>query len=223
MGVKELRRDCVVHVDTTGKILFEHIFPVPMDTAGMINDREFIMVETRSKWNLGPEGAEEHPTGIVILDLETHKFRRTPFYFFNEETDQTYIETFADTKYLCIREIGRYNDNRYKLSYFNYPPAADAKPFNVYESKEDEWTYEYITKQANQHSMMCWFKARHDEYWDFKTYDLRDDPKGKLNVYKIKNEIGVPYGITNIQCAMNTMWETTKNCFMLVCISNKTE
>ena len=58
LGVAGLRQDCVVHVDETGKILKEHIFPVPMDTAGMISDREFILLETRSKWYLGPEGAE---------------------------------------------------------------------------------------------------------------------------------------------------------------------
>jgi hypothetical protein len=39
LGVAGLRQDCVVHVDSKGKILFEHIFSVPMDTAGMISDR----------------------------------------------------------------------------------------------------------------------------------------------------------------------------------------
>lgn len=33
---------------------------------------------------------------------------------------------------------------------------------------------------------MAWFKARHDNEWEFKTYDLRDDPNGKLNVWKFK-------------------------------------
>ena len=39
LGVAGLRQDCVVHVDSEGKVLFEYIFPVPMDTAGMISDR----------------------------------------------------------------------------------------------------------------------------------------------------------------------------------------
>ncbi len=97
------------------------------------------------------------------------------------------------------------------------------KPFNIFNAKDNEWTYEYITKQANQHSMMAWFKARQDNEWEFRTYDLRDDTNGKLNIYKFKQEAGVPYGLTNVQVALNTMWETTKNCFMLVCISNKQE
>ena len=29
--------------------------------------------------------------------------------------------------------------------------------------------------------------------------------------------------MNSVQVALNTMWETTKNCFMLVCISNKTD
>jgi hypothetical protein len=58
LGVAGLRQDCVVHVDSKGNILFQHIFPIPMDTAGMLSDKEFILLETRTKWYLGPEGAE---------------------------------------------------------------------------------------------------------------------------------------------------------------------
>jgi hypothetical protein len=126
----------------------------------------------------------------LILDLETHKFRRTPQYFLNEETDQSYIVTFADTKYLCVKEIGRYNDNRFKLTYYDYPLKEDSKPVHQKEFKNGEWTYEYIVKQANHHSMIAWFKARHDNEWDFRTYDLRIDENTKDIVgykeYKIK-------------------------------------
>jgi len=31
--------------------------------------------------------------------------------------------------------------------------------------------------------MLCWFKERHGEDLVIKTYDLRDDPQGKINVY----------------------------------------
>ena len=57
LGMVGLRQDCVTHVDKDGKILFEHIFPKPMDSFGMMSDRECILLETRSKWYLGPEGA----------------------------------------------------------------------------------------------------------------------------------------------------------------------
>jgi hypothetical protein len=69
--------------------------------------------------------------------------------------------------------------------------------------------------------MIAWFKARHDHEWEFKTFDLRDDPNGKFNHYKFKQEIGIPYNMPVVQVALNTMWEMSKNKFMLVCISNK--
>ena len=71
--------------------------------------------------------------------------------------------------------------------------------------------------------MMAWFKARHDNQWEFRTYDLRDNPDGKFKIYKMKQQIGIPYGMTTVQVAMNTMWQTTKGSFMFVCISNKTD
>lgn len=75
--------------------------------------------------------------------------------------------------------------------------------------------------------MIAWFKARHDNEWDFRTYDLRIDENTKeivgYKAYKIKQEIGIPYGLANVQCALNTMWETSRDVFMMVCISNKTD
>lgn len=54
--------------------------------------------------------------------------------------------------------------------------------------------------------MICWFKARHDQEWMFKTYDIRDDPNGKYNVYRFPQQMGVPYGMQKQEVAMNTMW-----------------
>lgn len=54
--------------------------------------------------------------------------------------------------------------------------------------------------------MMAWFKARHDNEWIFKTYDLRDNPGGKYNEYVFKQEMGLQYNINNFQVAMLTMW-----------------
>ena len=71
--------------------------------------------------------------------------------------------------------------------------------------------------------MMAWFKTRHDTDWEFKTYDLRDQPKGRLSIYKFKNQIGGLYKMDKVQVAMSQMWEMTKGVFMLVCTSNKTQ
>lgn len=105
---------------------------------------------------------ETRKNRISIWDLETHEFRYIEHQFQNEESDQCDIETFADTKYLCIKEVGRYNDNRLRFSYYNYPTMPGDKPFNVFESKDNEWTYEFIIRKTNQHSQFIWFKPRHD-------------------------------------------------------------
>ena len=52
--------------------------------------------------------------------------------------------TFSETKYLCVEEKGRYNDNRYRLTYYPYPLQMDKKvpkTVAVYEAKDTEWTY----------------------------------------------------------------------------------
>lgn len=86
-----LRQDSITHMSKDGKILFEFVFTKPMDNLGMMNEREVIMLETRGKWFdfLDLNEGESPVPCITILDLETHKFRRTPFHFFNDETDQS--------------------------------------------------------------------------------------------------------------------------------------
>lgn len=69
LGMHGLRRDCAVHVDKDGNIISEHLFTVPMDSMGMLSDRECIFIETRSKWNLCPVQAEDHGTNITVWDL----------------------------------------------------------------------------------------------------------------------------------------------------------
>lgn len=71
--------------------------------------------------------------------------------------------------------------------------------------------------------MITWFKPRNDEEIEIKTFDLRDDPKGAYNHYKVKNTAGLPYGLDHFEMAITTMWEMRRGQFMLVCISNKTE
>ena len=76
------------------------------------------------------------------------------------ESDQSNIITFSNTQLLCIEEKGRYNDHRYKLSYYSYPLQKTIKnrPISLYEAKDDEWTIECFSFKANNHSMVCWSK-----------------------------------------------------------------
>lgn len=122
LGMRALRQDCITHVDKNGNILFEHVFSKPMDTLNMMTERQCIMLETRGKWYMSASKDEEE-TGpcITVLDLDTYQFTRTPHYFLKEETEQSFIRCFPDTKLLCIQEDGCYNDNRFMLSYYQYP------------------------------------------------------------------------------------------------------
>jgi hypothetical protein len=54
-------------------------------------------------------------------------------------------------------------------------------------------------------------------------FDVRDDPKGRYRVVKVKNTIGEPYNLSKVECAVINLWEIKKNLFCLACISNKTE
>jgi hypothetical protein len=48
------------------------------------------------------------------------------------------------------------------------------EPLYTFED-DDVWTYEYLVKKGNNHSMVCWFKGRHDDGFEFKVFDLRDE------------------------------------------------
>jgi len=49
-------KDAVIHVDKNGKVLFQHIFPKPIQTMGMLSPREGIFLDT-------------HNNIILLLDL----------------------------------------------------------------------------------------------------------------------------------------------------------
>lgn len=70
---------------------------------------------------------------------------------------------------------------------------------------------------------MIWFKPRHDEQFEIKTFDLRDNPRGVYTHHKIRNTIGEPYGLAKVECAINNIWETKRGQLLAVCISNKNE
>lgn len=69
--------------------------------------------------------------------------------------------------------------------------------------------------------MVCWFKGRHDDGFQFRTFDLRDSPEGKYRSYRFANDIGKFVNLqAKAEVAITTMWEMTPSKFMLVCISS---
>lgn len=69
--------------------------------------------------------------------------------------------TFSESKYVCVVETGRYNDNRFKLTYFSGNINAESKPIAAYES-DSSWTYEHTVRKGDEKSTIIWFKQRHD-------------------------------------------------------------
>lgn len=185
LAVPSIGKESLVHSDKHGKILFEHVFPKTIDSFAMLSEREVIVAETREN-------------RVSVLDLETHQFTYIYHPFLREESDLCDLETFNETRLVCVRENGQYNDNRFVLTYYNYPMQEGDKPVAQFEGRDNEWTYEYIARRANNHSMIAWFKPRNDEEIEFKTFDLREDPNGKYNHHVIRNTVGVPYSLNKV-------------------------
>lgn len=68
--------DAVIHVNKHGKIIFQHIFPHPMLTMGMLSPREGIFIDTRAH-------------KLLFLDLDTQFFKESNHLFMFEESDQS--------------------------------------------------------------------------------------------------------------------------------------
>lgn len=212
LGVAGFRTDCLTHVKPDGTLLGEILFEENMDSFGMLNDREVMVLETRKN-------------NLLIWNLENHTQINVPFHFKAEETDQSCIHIFPETNLVCIQENGRYNNNTFRLTYFNYPIKEDSEPYHVFDS-EEVWTYEYMVRKANNHSTIVWFKGRQDDGFEIRTYDLKTDPQSQEGHYKKHehaNEVGKSQGLNKCEVAITTMWEMRPNEYLLVCISNRTE
>lgn len=127
LALQAPNQDLLVHVDAQGTVLYEHKFAKQVDCARMITPDEVIVLEPKLNQ-------------ISVFNLNTHSALEIPFIFMNEEYEQSTLFTFTNSKYLCVAESGRYNDNRFKLNYFATPLTKNAKPFHVYES-DFEWNY----------------------------------------------------------------------------------
>jgi hypothetical protein len=135
------------------------------------------------------------------------------------------IETFYDTKTFVIIEKGTFNDPRLRLTYYRYDDTyapETCKPIAEFQSVENQWTYEYPVKRANNHSMIAWYKYKHEGEIEFHYFDLRDDPKNtQMKTVKVNNTGGQAYNINNFSISLANLWETRPGQFMLVANSNK--
>jgi len=157
---------------------------------------------------------------IVILNLETYAFTRFPHQFTVDDSALTEVETFYDTKLLCVREHGGVNDHRLVLTYYSYPLKEGDKPIEKYESKEGEWNYDWPIVKANNHSKMVWYKTKHEQEIEFRSFDLKD----KLKVVKVQNTLHQGYAnLPSVQISIMNIWELKPKIYLLTCSSNKNE
>lgn len=204
--------ESIVHVDANGKILFEHKYPDIINFFGMLNDREVIVMYV----------PESH---IDIINLETQTVRHINHEYLFDDVAQMNIETFYDTKMFVIIEKGTFNDPRLRLTYYQYEQTLNpetCKPVAEFQSVENQWTYEYPVKRGNNHSMIVWFRYKHEGEVEFNYFDLRTDPKNtKMSTVRINNTGGQAYNINNFSLSLANVWETKPGQFCLVGNSNK--
>jgi hypothetical protein len=205
IGLRELGKDAIYHFDAEAKLVFEHNFEDLVDSMAMMTQSE-VMVPLVKK------------NEIFILDLNTHQVRYYKYhYFFIGVQAQVTIETFLESGLICIRENGSFGDHRLKLTYYRHPlPLHKAKEgrniVSVFESKENEWTYEHSLRKGNNHSMILWFRARQDDHIELRLFDLYDLDfqsgmvEGNYRELRIKNTLGAEYKVGKINCAIVEAW-----------------
>jgi len=80
-----------------------------------------------------------------------------------------------------------------------------------------------MTRKANNHSKIIWWLYKHEQEITFNFFDLKEDPKGKMQVVKALNTLGNEYGINNMQVGIGGLWETLPDRYMLITSSSKSD
>lgn len=63
-----------------------------------------------------------------------------------------------------MQEKGSFGEHRLKLSYYSVDNLGkDSKPEAIYDSKDNEWTYDHVIYKGNNHSKVIWFTYKHEQ------------------------------------------------------------
>ena len=173
----------LVHINKEGKVLWERDYVDSVDTFGMFNEREAIVMNVSE-------------STIEIVDLLTHTFRSYPHNYAFEDTAPMDIFVFSDTKLFTIVEKGDSSDNRLFLTYYSYQ-SQDMKEVAAFKS-EGEWNSDMSFEKVNNHSKFAWWKPKLEASIDFFTFDLQSDPAGKLRPISVKNTLIQDHNINNL-------------------------
>lgn len=96
-----------MHIDSSGKVLWERTYKESLDTFGMFNEREVIVLNVAKG-------------EIEIIDLANYETRTKKHSFTYPDTSYMQIHTFYDTRLLCVQESGLIGDGKLVLTYYLY-------------------------------------------------------------------------------------------------------
>ena len=132
-----------------GKSLWEKSYKDSIDTFGVFNDSEVVVLNTARGQ-------------IEIVNLLDHTIRDYSHHFSFTDTASMEIHTFYDTRYLCIQEAGLIGEGKLVLTYYRYS-SHSFEEVSHYKSKEGEWEYGNSICKANNHSKIAWWKEYFNE------------------------------------------------------------
>ena len=64
-----------------------------------------------------------------------------------------------------------------------------------------------MTKKANNFSVMCWYKPRHDDSFEFKNYEIIEGKGGIYKIYRFKTPISVEPHVTKMETVILNAWQ----------------
>ncbi len=73
-----------------------------------------------------------------------------------------------------------------------------------------------MTKKANNYSMMMWYKPRHDDAFEFKTYDIQQG-KGQFRLYRFPHSIAATSHQYKVEALIYNAWEIKPSNFIFLC------
>lgn len=81
---------------------------------------------------------------IDFINLETKKILQVNHQYLFEDNGSLKLETFSETRLICLIERGGLNDNRLRLTYYDYEGLQEhSKPKIQWVASEGDWTHEH--------------------------------------------------------------------------------
>lgn len=159
---------------------------------------------------------------IDFINLETKKILQVNHQYLFEDNGSLKLETFSETRLICLIERGGLNDNRLRLTYYDYEGLQEhSKPKIQWVASEGDWTHEHHIQRMNTHSKIGWWLYKQEPEITFKYFDLREDPNGRISSVRTKNNINIAWGINDVSLGINDLWEIKPDKYMLTAFSNK--